>query len=284
MRRTGPNNLAFIVALAVLVASSLGMSSAIRSYGLHLRKKPIQAPGERTLLALPTETKSWKRVGSDRIEPPEVVKTLGTDNYVSRVYVEKHPADASHPIAVEFHAAYYTGMIDTVPHVPDRCFVGGGWSIGSAPVVVPVPLDQGLWRADKSVPESDRGHIFRVRLSNRFGTMPGTYVRLPRDPQDIRMRVVKFIEPGGGETYAGYFFVANGSTVARAEQVRLLAFDLKDDYAYYLKVQFTSGRVGSAEELAQVAASLLDELFGEIMLCVPDWVEVERGTYPAQDT
>ena len=39
----------------------------------------------------------------------------------------------------------------------------------------------------------------------------------------------------------------------------------------------------SAEELAQEASSLLGELLPEIMRCVPDWVEVESGRYPANN-
>jgi hypothetical protein len=90
---------------------------------------------------------------------------------------------------------------------------------------------------------------------------------------------MKFIA-NGKDLYAGYFFVANGGCVARAEDVRLLAFDLRSTYAYYVKVQVTSQDVSSQEELAQAAASLLDELFGDLMLCTPDWVEVEAGRYP----
>jgi hypothetical protein len=68
--------------------------------------------------------------------------------------------------------------------------------------------------------------------------------------------------------------------VDSAEQVRLLAFNLTDDYAYYLKVQITSGGVESPQELASLAGSLLDDLLGEIMRCVPDWTEVRAGRYP----
>jgi len=60
----------------------------------------------------------------------------------------------------------------------------------------------------------------------------------------------------------------------------MLAFDLSDDYAYYLKVQVTSQAVHSAEELGEVSSSLLNDLIGDIMYCLPDWVEVDRGLWP----
>ena len=73
---------------------------------------------------------------------------------------------------------------------------------------------------------------------------------------------------------------SNGGWVASAEGVRLLAFDLKVDYAFYLKVQIDSADVQSPDELAALAGSLLDDLLGEIMTCAPDWTKVERGLWP----
>ncbi len=65
-----------------------------------------------------------------------------------------------------------------------------------------------------------------------------------------------------------------------AEEVRFLAFDLRNDYAFYLKVQFNSQSVSSYDEFAAVSSSLLSELLPDLMLCVPDWVEVQNGRYP----
>jgi hypothetical protein len=41
--------------------------------------------------------------------------------------------------------------------------------------------------------------------------------------------------------------------------------------------------VSSEDELKNLAASFLDENFGDLMECVPDWAEVEAGRYPAGD-
>jgi len=279
-------NPAFLTSLLVLLTASIGMSAAIKRYKLILKKEPIYAPEGRKLMALPSETQSWVQVGSDRLEEPEVQAVLGTENYVTRVYVEKGKPETDR-VELNFHAAYYTGMIDTVPHVPDRCFVGGGLAIGSIIGNLPLPLDQRHWRRDDTVPLHLAGKVYKVLLSydNRFSIQPGGKVRLPRDPQDIRLRTMEFLAKDGTPFYAGYFFIANGGTVCEAEHVRLLAFDLKSTYAYYLKVQVTSARnVNSGEELAAAAARLLDELLGEVMLCAPDWVEVELGNYPARNT
>ena len=161
-----------------------------------------------------------------------------------------------------------------VPHVPDRCFVAGGMQLAGLTRDVPLPLDQGRWREDKDATGPLAGHLFTMSAHDRTAKP-----HLPRDPQDLKLHCTKFTARGH-DLYAGYFFVANGGAVARAEGVRLLAFDLHSRYAYYLKVQFTSGNVKSEDELAGLAASFLDEMFGELMDCVPDWVDVEEGNYP----
>lgn len=301
-------NPAFFVVLGVLALSAIGMNSAINAYGLYLSKRPVPPPDNRQLSSIPPETESWVRRGPDRTESAEVVEVLGTDNYVTRTMFRREREDEGdgeggdgRPMAIEFHAAYYTGMIDTVPHVPERCFVGGGLQIGSASRTVPLPLDISRLRdetedpflrgqtpeefmpvrlADPSAPDGERRTAYWVRLSNRHSNKPGELVRLSFDPRDLRLRVTEFRGPDDQAFYSGYFFLANGGVVASAEGVRLLAFDLRDDYAFYLKVQFTSWSVNSPEELAEEAGALLDEMLGEILLCVPDWIEVQRGNYP----
>ncbi len=271
----------FLVALAVLVASAAGMTAGIRAFDIYLAKLPVNAPEGRTLGSIPAETANWIKVGADRIESADVVATLGTSNYLSRVYVEKHPKDPARPRAVDLHLAYYTGMIDTVPHVPDRCFIGGGMTQGTDPVYLPLNLDQSRWFLDPDVDEAQRGKIWRVRLADdrNLTSRPGQSVRLPREPESLRMRVMGFDNADGPRIFAGYFFIANGGHTDNAQNVRALAFNLTDDYAYYVKVQCTS-QAASAEDLASMSADLLSELIGEIMLCTPDWTEVQAGRYP----
>lgn len=274
----------YLLPLVLMVGSSVGMGVAISAYGIHLKKKPIYAPDGKLVSSLPPETLNWKRVGSDKVSSPEIVEVLGTENYLSRTYVRKDSL-ASRKIEIELHVAYYTGMIDTVPHVPDRCFVGSGMVMTRGGVRVPMKLDDSKWSKEEDVPPELAGHIWYTNLVNQFGARAGR-VRLPRDPQNIELRVSEFAADGlpgvpkGTKLYAGFFFIANGGTTPEAESVRLLAFDLKDEYAYYCKVQFTSADVGSPEELAEQSASLLNDIMPDLMQCVPDWVEVQRGTYP----
>ena len=274
-----------VVALVIMGASAAGLGAAIDRLGFHLSKLEINAPGDRKLSSIPTETDGWTRVGTDRTESADVVKVLGTENYINRVYARR-PEAGGEPVQLDFHAAYYTGMIDTVPHVPERCFVGGGLQQTTGSQIMPVPMDTRSWVADSTVPESiveSTGEIYTVRLSDLYGSLPGKRVRLPRGvgpDRPFQMRISSYEGPSGQKVFAGYFFIANGGTVASADDVRTLAFDLTNDYAYYLKVQVTSASVDSPEELARVSGELLGELIGEIIRCVPDWTEVQEGLYP----
>jgi hypothetical protein len=47
-----------------------------------------------------------------------------------------------------------------------------------------------------------------------------------------------------------------------------------------MKIQVGSSTVKSPEELGAVAAKLFDDLLGEVMTCVPDWMKVENGEWP----
>lgn len=262
---------AVIAALAVLLCSAGGLAFAIDHYKLMLRKEAIYPRSGALLNSIPDETTSWVREGSDRRENADTEAVLGTTNYVSRLYKQKN---AENPVVIDFHAAYYTGMIDTVPHVPDRCLVGGGLQLGGFVGDIPLPLDQTRWSSVESADKSYK--LYSVRTPN-FSTRAGTRVVFPRNPQDLRLRVFEFKSPRGGVFYSGYFFIANGGWVSNAEEVRLLAFDLRTKYAYYTKVQFTGFGMSSGEELAKHAASMLDELLPDIMHCLPDWQAVEAG-------
>jgi Protein of unknown function (DUF3485) len=278
-----------IFACFIMIVVSAGIGAYMTFYDVHLQKIPIYPENNRQVGSIPSTTTGWKRIGSDQIMGAEIVDTLGTENYLSRNYYKTRDEDPGNPIVVELHTAYYTGMIDTVPHVPERCFVGGGLQQSETSRVMDLPMDTSSWRTDPSVDEAYAGlsgKIYSVRLSNdpELTDAPGKRVRLPRDigPQSpFQFRVSEFIDPkDGSKLYAGYFFIANGGTKANANDVRQLAFNLDDDYAYFLKIQVTGRTFDTFDEFAQSSGELLGELIGEIMRCVPDWIEVQSGDYP----
>ncbi len=276
------------MAAGIMLAASVGMSLYINVADLHMQKIAIYPKDNRQVSAIPAETEHWVRLGSDKISSSEIVEELGTENYVTRDYIRKDTQGTKSPVILEIHAAYYTGMIDTVPHVPERCFVGGGMQQSESPQNVRLLLDTKAWRVDQYVPKELSGlagELYSVRLPNNrsWTDAPGLRVRMPRDvtPENgIMMRISEFSVGENQKIYAGYFFIANGGTKANANDVRTLAFNLSDDYAYYMKIQINCFTADSVDEFAKYAGSLVGDLIGEIMRCTPDWVDVQLGKYP----
>ena len=264
---------AFVVSMALLAVASVGLRAAVAAKGVYLSKRPIYADGGLAFHSMPTRYASWERVGTDTVLSAEMLETLGTQNYLSRWYV---PTVGDKTRGVELHLAYYTNMIDSVPHVPERCFVGAGWTIDGPSKIVPVALDMDRFFVDRDADAERHGGVI-YKGHDTFGRE----VRLPRGVRDLRLNVTPFKHSGSEKrVYSGYFFVANGGIVPRAEDVRLLAFNLAERYAFYAKVQFTSVTAESEEDLGRLAGMMLNEMFPDIMRRVPDWVDVTEGRYP----
>lgn len=272
MKRTILTTPAFLAAFVCLLVGAIGLQVAIARSQVVLRKLPIYAKDNLPLRTLPASVPGWERVGQDSVLSKEVLEELGTENYLSRVYTGQFEG---RPVFIELHAAYYTGMIDTVPHVPERCFVGGGMVQAGGTRIVPIPLDLERFSRDPFA-DPDRDGIIYTAIGQDFQS-----VRMPRAVESIKLRVTPFRDVRSGrKVHAGYFFLANGGWAVSANQVRDMAFDLRNDYAYYAKVQFTSWDFESAEDLARAAGAMLDELFPELMRRMPDWIEVMEGRYP----
>lgn len=277
--------IAAIGSTIILAAGAVGLEAGIALTDAVITKVAIHPPGGLRYHTIPVRSETWERFGAD--PPPlsaEIIENLGTENYISRYYIKTSTRQDPRPNIFELHCTYFTGMADTVPHVPETCFVGGGMRIRRESVIVPVPIDLTRFPPDPTIDPADfdpdvYGVIRRGRTGIESDT-PGVRVRMPFGVDRLRLRVTEFESADGRRTFAGYFFLANGWAVDSAFDVRLRAFDLKAKHAYYSKVQFSSSLVESAEELAEVAADFLNEMLPEIMRRVPDWTEVAAGRYP----
>lgn len=270
--------LSLAVAMVILLVSAGVITAVQRSAGIHFRKLPIYAEGNLQLRTLPGDYPNWRMIGTERPVSTEEAQELGTDNSLSRLIAEKTGSDDTTGHFIDLHMAYYTGMIDTVPHVPERCNVAAGVQALGSPVLVDIPLDFNRLSVNPDVDHQFHGGtVWQARSPTVFRR-----VNLPIGIERLQLRVSRFRDHRGQDFYAGYFFVTNGEVVASADQIRLRAFRLTADYAYYCKVQFTSGTVESAEELGIIAGRMLDEMFADIMLRMPDWVEVKEGRYPPE--
>jgi len=281
MKRSVLISLPAFVAVGILGASALGLGAYIDAQKIRLTKLPIYPPEGRQFRAMATRFDGWERYGTDDIISGDTLKTLGTENYLTRRYAQTDVLEGERRHSLSLHLAYYTGTIDTVPHVPERCLVGAGWQIEEKSKIIRIPLTftdehgHDVLVRDTYV-ESSKGDVWLTRDPDT-----GRRRRLPREIENLRMNVTQFRNADGSvNLYAGYFFIANGVIYPKSELVRLNAYRLENDYAFYAKIQFSSMTVGSAEELAEIAADFLDNSFHEIMRLLPDWVEVEDGRYP----
>ena len=280
MKRRTVGILPALIGAAILAGSGVALSSVIATQKIFLRKKEINAPEDRKVHSLPKQYPTWTMIAQNNDMSQEAVAELGTRNFLTATFEQAPATESETPQRLEVHIAYYTGMIDTVPHVPERCLVAAGLQqLGSA-TLVPLPLDFTELIPNPDAEGLDMGGVVWA------GRSPNIYrrVNLPVGVEDLELRVTPFRDNAGRTLYSGYFFVTNGQAVSSADEIRLRAFRLTDDYAYYVKIQFTSVTVDSPEQLGRLAGSMLDEVFPDLMYRLPDWVEVKAGRYPPPET
>ncbi|BAM04393.1 hypothetical protein PSMK_22340 [Phycisphaera mikurensis NBRC 102666] len=278
LRRGGPR---WVGALAVLTGvfavASVALSSVVAATETVLIKEEVGMRHE--LVLLPKNIGPWAFV---RDQPPldkDRQDELGTDEYITRTYRDTRLAEDDAAAYAQVHIAYYSGMIDTVPHVPDRCWVAAGMLPGPIEVVT-----VGLDRRDASADPSNDAEV-RVPVQLVDPTRPDEpgFARLPGlEVPATRFTAFESERPDEPLT-ATYFFVANGGFFATPNQVRLQGFNLRDKYSYYCKVEVMMPFLRDAEKAKAGTADLLSHLLPEVMAALPDWTDVRAGRWPASE-
>lgn len=267
-----------VIAVCVaLVVSAIGFRGTVLALNVHLKKEAVGL--RRPLTKIPRQVGHWQAVGEDVLLDEAIVKELGTRTYLNRMY-RKDGGTGAGGTVLQLHIAFYTGMIDAVPHVPERCWTASGLeSIGSETIML--DLETTAWREDEAMHQAT-GEPYRTTVVLDPITLRGEDVRMPVG--DLGLRVWEFQGTGSDQRvrmFAGYFFLANGRTTANPQMVRTWAFDRSTKYAYYAKVEFAAaGRDITRAAFEREVKDLLEPLLPEVMRCLPDWAEVEAGTYP----
>jgi hypothetical protein len=120
-------------------------------------------------------------------------------------------------------------------------------------------------------------------ILNSSYTITADIERVAMPVGDIVATTVEFQDPKKPQErqVGGYFFIANGVAVASSYGVRQAAFNLRDRYAYYCKIQLTNrGKVSDPNgsligPFRRDAADLLSGLLPHVMRCLPDWPGIE---------
>jgi hypothetical protein len=166
-----------------------------------------------------------------------------------------------HPEAVmTLNVTFYTGMVDTVAHIPERCLVADGYE-PKDPRTVPVTAG-----------EYPDGSPRQVEI--QFSTF---------EDQTGHGRVSRNV---------GYFFHCNGSYTPSSIGVRGKLQNLFERYGYYAKIEMLTddpgvGRQRSArddvtQKSVDAMADLLAVALPEVERCLPDWKQVKAQS-PAKD-
>lgn len=259
--------LAFIIACGTLVLCGIGFRSAVEYLNVYLEKEPVEL--RRHLATIPRTLGQWRAMEEPQPLTEAVIETLGTRQYLDRSYVLEGDPNLAQ---LSVHIAYYTGMIDAVPHVPDRCFVAGaGLRPQTLPANYPLALERSRWQADPD------GLPYPLAKYSDLITGKVITVRMPAGEFKLRTSEYQREDFPDARIYGGYLFIANGGTTATPEGIRLLAFKKSEKHAYYCKVQFIAwgGREFEVQTFLDQVSDLLCELLPELMRCLPDWAEVE---------
>ncbi|MDG1361630.1 MAG: exosortase-associated EpsI family protein [Phycisphaerales bacterium] len=260
-----------IALLAIMVTSAVAFPVLIGQLEIYLRKEPV--PLQSALDSLPTRLGRWTRRGDDYEMTATMTEELGTDKHLTRVYRNASGDELT------VHLAYYTGGIDDVPHVPERCFNAAGLTTLGATVVEPLELEfEGAVPTEiVNVKTGDRYD----RISTRHPVLGMIDVHLPIGEAEISVVEAKDPKNQRVTHVGGYFFIANNRYAARASGVKSIAYDPQERAAYYLKVQVTFQTKAGADEATRqylpIVEDLLDELVPEVMQILPDWPTIEAG-------
>jgi hypothetical protein len=256
---------AFVVATVLLLVAAAGLNTVVAWLKVDFKKLPL--PLRQSLTTIPSRLGNWVQVSVDRPLNKELQDTLSTDKYIFRDYIDtrvftdpavlasfegKTPDERSSLLAVlqtqhpegviNADVTYYTGLVDTVAHIPDRCYIASGWE-----------------PKDKVYPAWDLG--------------PGRLGKKPGDDPRISVRFIDFEDQTGAsqtEKNVAYFFHVDGEYQSDPDMVRAKLQNLLQRYGYYAKVELQTVMTDQKRS-QQVMQDFLRQALPSIEATLPDW-------------
>jgi hypothetical protein len=274
---------AFLIVTVALLTAALGLNASVSLMKLHFKKEPV--PLARPLGAMPDKLGTWVQVSQDEPLDHEMQDVLGTAEYVFRDYINEReiPGVADrfknkttkerqeelskirrqYPLAViSLSVTYYTGMVDTVAHVPDRCVTADGYE--------PKSYETPKWPIARDLPAP-----MKQSLGNS---------------NDVEVRFINFEDQTGAGNLnraVSYFFHTNGKFISSPLGVRNELANLFVKKGYYAKVETMMAfdpkvSQASIEDMSRQTSDFLTAALPEIDKCMPDWQKVIAGDAPAK--
>jgi hypothetical protein len=244
---------AFLICVTVILAAAGGLAVTGRAK-VHKDpiplKKPLTSMDDKAILP-------YRVVSKGAIANPDVVRALGTDEYIQWVLEDTSEAPGSPVQLCSLFITYYTGTPDAVPHIPDECYLGGG-----------------------SQTKENRGLDIPVKWLSSENAMIET---------KVPVRCLVFgghsanVWEGEDQFVVIYTFKVNGVYSGNRETTRLVLGTSRSRYSYYAKVEWrffgagglNGGRIYPSVEQAQKASEkLMGVVLGEMERSYwPDWGE-----------
>lgn len=284
LRRALPRVLAqpaFAAAAVLLGVAAVGLNAATEAMRLHFRKLPLPLAVPRlddAKQGIPSRLGAWVQVSKDERLDEAIREQLGTHEFVFRDYVDSRRVSAAEiawfadkptkdrmrrlgeiqsrepEAVVRLAVTYYTGLVDTVPHVPERCYVADGF--------------------EPAVPPETRAGV--------LGTTAGG------EPRKIDYRYLHFQDTTGAgrvDRQVAYLFHVNGEYVSSPAGVRTRLANLLQRHGYFAKIEvMTTTRAATGGAGVTVAAirpssvaafeDVLTAALPEVERCLPDWEAV----------
>ena len=242
----------FLICAALLAVAGISMSIAVERFELILKKEPLPLKKSLDLLAEDTLT-PYKVVSKRKIENLEIIKNLGTEDYIEWVLEDTDPTTGPDKIAISKYFLFitYYDLPDRVPHVPEECFAGVGYQrLASESIMLEIIKDGGR----QKVPA--RHLVFAKTNSNSWN-------------RNLKFSVL-------------YLFNVNGQYVNSREDARLvLNKNIFGKFSYFCKVEWyflnpTTGEKCYPEQEQLVAAS--QKLLGVILPILESdyWPSLEK--------
>lgn len=255
----------FVVVAAVLLVAAIGLNATVQSLQLSFRKQAVELAAP--LKEIAPRFGPWVQVSADERLPYEIEDTLAANEYVFRDYVDSRLVPARDiqafegktagqrramldsirervPEAVMYMAVtYYTGMVDTVAHIPDRCYIADGFE--------PSEYDIKRWACFDSRGD-DRS---AARFIHFEDNVPG------------RRAVSRNV---------AYFFHVNGRYTNDPLDVRATLQNLFEKHGYYAKIELMT-MLNDRGKASGVMDDFLSHALPAVEKSLPDWQAVKAG-------
>jgi hypothetical protein len=241
---------AFLICVLVLAVAGAGMSVTMKKLGIVFKKEPL--PLKTSLEELDEmDLAPFKVVSKEKIENPDTLKALGTEDYIQWILEDTDQATDNPAKEFLLFITYYR-LPDRVPHVPEECWTGGGYQ---------------KLRSEGVTFEINDKASFEANISAKYLVFGPKKASLWQN----RMRIPSL-----------YFFRVNGQYAGSREQARIaLNKNLLGESSYFCKVELVFNR--SSTVPGKEAAVRASEKLLSVILPILErehWPKWEKYTAP----